>query len=945
LPQNSVRGLSQTPDGYLWIATLNGIARFDGVRFTVFDKSNTPAFTSSRFTAMVRGQPGDFWAVSEDGNVIYFHEGIFRAIGQAEGIVPYSVTGVCTGPSGGIWVLSGDRILRWNAASGRFEPEESQINQIHFTPLWWIGTGFWGLKGNDLYWFRRGKLTSYTLPKTFPVSKIKKVAVGADGIVWIDLSPTRYARIIKGVVAYDTGTVETLFQGSHPNWKSHIDASLERRVIFPSDGTEKGISYNALIDDNDHNTWIGSEAAGLFRVQRQYIQVFSTARGLAGENVYPVLKSRNGDMWVGTWPAGLSKIREGAVTTYTIKDGLPGLVTSLAEDDAGNLWVGTHGGLTIFSNGHFRPVKDLPPNMPAVQAICLAKDGRTFLATARGVYILNGEKSRWLTRKDGLAGDDVHVIVQTSDDDIWIGGYGGLTQIHGDTLHTWTEHEGLPNNNVRSIYRDSNNDLWVGTYDGGLGRLRHGQWTTFNENNGLFNNGVFQILEDSQSNFWISSNKGIYRVSKTQLNEVAAGHRTYVDSIGYGRSDGMFSAECNGGLWPAGAKDDSGHLWFPTQNGVAVVEPEALSSVKQPPKIAIEKVSLEHTPQNSIDHIVVKPGQTNLEIQYTAVSFSKPEQISFRYKLDGVDQEWEDVGHRRTAFYTHLPSGEFVFRVMAINSDSVTSTADGTIKVTVIPPFYRRWWFLLATCALIIGIISALWNLRVRQLEQTQAAQVAFSQQLIASQESERRRIAAELHDGLGQRLIVINNLALFLLRPKSKADEESKQQTIREITSEASLAIDETRAISYGLRPFQLDRLGLSKAIQGIVRTASKASGIQITSDVADIDEVFPEDLRINFFRIVQEGLNNIIKHSNANHANVLVKMSPVSVILSIEDNGKGLSPDSRRVAYGPGGFGLTGLKERAASLNGSFKIRTEPGSGTLLTFEFPLRGNTNHG
>ena len=208
---------------------------------------------------------------------------------------------------------------------------------------------------------------------------------------------------------------------------------------------------------------------------------------------------------------------------------------------------------------------------------------------------------------------------------------------------------------------------------------------------------------------------------------------------------------------------------------------------------------------------------------------------------------------------------------------------------------------------------------------------------MIASQEGERRRIAAELHDSLGQRLIVIKNLALFLLRPKTKQEsEEDRRQRIEEISLEATAAMDETRAISYGLRPFQLDRLGLSKAIQSLVRTASLASGIQFTTEFGDIDTFFPDDLRINFFRIVQEALNNIVKHSQATEAKIVAEPKDGALYLTISDNGRGLPDGPPAARRGPGGFGLIGINERASLLNGSVRIRSQAGLGTELTITF---------
>ncbi len=502
----------------------------------------------------------------------------------------------------------------------------------------------------------------------------------------------------------------------------------------------------------------------------------------------------------------------------------------------------------------------------------------------------------------------------------------------------------MPSKNVRSIYEDPEGNIWAGTYDGGLGLFRNGKWVSFNAAHGLYDNGAFQILEDKHQNLWMSSNRGIYRVSKADLFAFADGKKARIQSVGYGNADGMLNIECNGGVWPGGAVDKRGFLWFPTQNGVAVLNPDVLGVSKEGPQAIIESVTVDHTDIGQPVRVVMGPGQSNLEIQYTALNFSKPEQIEFRYKLDGIDREWEYVGRQRTADYKHLPPGRYVFHVAAVNSDGVWGKADQRLAVEVVPPFFRRWWFITSLGLILLATTWFLWNYRIRRLQRAQAAQKAFSQQLIASQETERRRIAAELHDSLGQRLIVINNLALFLLRPKGKiSSEDEKRLTMEEISSEATSAMEETNAISYGLRPFQLDRLGLSRAIQGLVRTASRATGIEFKLELENIDSAFPEELRINFFRIVQEAVNNIIKHSDATIAEIVAKIENSELHLSISDNGKGLTPETQRVAPGSGGFGLTGMQERADLLDGSLKISSHEGVGTMLKIVFLLHKETS--
>ena len=615
LPQNSVRGIVQVPDGYIWVATLNGVAKFDGVRFSVFDKGNTPVMTSSRFIAMVPGPGDDLWMPSEDRNLLRYHLGRFEAMGENAGLRPRSVNAITADGHGGVWVSSDDRIYRWQPATGRFQKEAFSSEDIHFAPLWWVGTGFWAIQNGNLLCFAHGKLTTLAIPKGLTPKSIRGVAVGGDGAVWIRTMDGRLSRLVDDKLTSTSGTItmdvkSTKLQG----WSVRILKNFDRVLSFPSDGMEDAIRYNIIMRDNEDNMWVGSESDGLFRIHKQSIETISSARGLVSDNVYPVMKSASGDMWIGAWPSGLSRVRNGQMTNFTKKDGLPGLVSSLAEDRAGTIWVGTHGGTRIVSGNRLILPPGLPEGgIPAAQVIHQMPEGAMMLGTPKGIFILNAKKSHWLTMQDGLATDDTRVIIEDHNGDTWMGGYGGLTRLHNGALSRWTEAQGLPSNNVRSIMEDREGQLWVGTYDGGIGWLRNGRWVVFNQAMGLFDNGAFEILEDAKGYFWLSSNRGIYRVNRKQLERVADGHESRIDSVAYGRADGMASVECNGGLWPAGAKDDHGFLWFPTQKGVVVVDPESLSSVSQAPRVLIESASIEHKLQDEMNRVVLQPGQTNLE--------------------------------------------------------------------------------------------------------------------------------------------------------------------------------------------------------------------------------------------------------------------------------------------------------------------------------------------
>ena len=943
LPQNSVRGLVQTPEGYIWVATLNGVARFDGMRFTTFDKSNTPGISSSRFTAMVRGLGNDLWLSSEDGNLVRLHDGKFFTLGPAEGVRPYSIVAITSDDTGNVWIEEDDRVLQWDAHARRFARVNFSTDDLHFEPLWWVSTGFWALDGRHLVLFERGHLRRISIPSEVKEGTIGSVAFGADGVTWLRTADHKLAQISAGSFQLrNTSYVTPMLDPHEAHWEVEVSADrFQRKLHFPTGREDRPITYNVLLHDVEGNLWVGSEGEGLFRIQRQSIRVISKANGLASNNVYPVLRAHDGDIWVGSWPVGVSQIHDGHVVRNFGKDeGIPGLVSALAEDRDGTLWIGTHSGVRIFRKGKISsPSLPISSAGPVAQVIHQAPDGTMLFGTPHGLYLVSGTNWRHLTPTEGLASEDVRVIITDHRGDVWLGGYGGLTRMHNGQLTRWTEANGLPSNSVRCIVEDSSGDIWVGTYDGGIGWLRNGKWTIFNKKNDLYDNGAFQILEDTAKNFWISSNRGIYRVQRGQLAAVADHREALVNSIAYGRADGMLSVECNGGLWPAGAKDANGALWFPTQLGVAVIDPLKVRNVHQAPKVIIENVSVDRNQQPSSSQVMLRPGQANLQIDYTALSYTKPEQITFTYQLKGIDDGWQPVGTRRTAYYSHLPPGEYTFSVAAQNSDGVLSGHDAVLRVVVVPPFYRRWWFLSLLTALLVSGMATAWKLRVRQLEGEQEKQQRFSRELIASQEAERRRIAAELHDSLGQRLIVINNLALFLLRKKGKVrTEEEKEQTIVEINQEAGAAIEETRAISYALRPFQLDRLGLTRAIQALCNTVSKASDMHVATSLADIDDAFPEQLRINVYRIVQEALNNVVKHSGATQAQVNAVRSKDKIVITIADNGRGMEAEPRSTAANTGGFGMTGMRERTTLLNGTLQVKPDVPTGTLVELEIPI-------
>jgi signal transduction histidine kinase/ligand-binding sensor domain-containing protein len=954
LPQNVVKDACQTPDGYLWLATMDGLVRFDGVRFVVFNRANTPGILGNRYTSLYCTSRGEFWAGTESSGVTRYRQGSFTTYTTEQGLPSNDVPGVTGDGSGQIWVLAHTSVVRWNEAESRFVELPSEKSKYSHFSNSDERFGFWGINGDDLRLFVRGKVLHYLLPREWPRETLTTASQDLSGNIWLASPDGRLAKLSGGhwskiirTSGGETrlplpGDLASTYRDSRGNlWNIAVApdpvTGLRRYLSLPSGGWSQRIAFNSFFEDREGSVWLPTNGQGLYRIRKQAISIFSKEDGLPDRNIYPINQDRAGAIWIGTWEGGLVRLSGGKLKTFSIADGLLSRrINSISEDRDGVLWVATPAGLQRMRNGRFELVQNETQGSGEVRAIHQDREGTLWLGTGQGLVRCRNGNWSVITAKDGLATDDVRVIINGRAGNLWIGGYGGLTSLDRGQLRRWTEANGLPSNSIRSLYEDRDGVLWIGTYDGGLGRLQKGRLTRYTVREGLFNNGVFQILEDSRGYLWMTCNRGIYRVSKSELNQFAVGQRRVISSIAYGKSDGMRNAECNGGLSPAGIRTRNGELWFPTQDGVAVIDPDRVTANLRPPPVAIESISVDGEPAESGKPLRIPPGRQNLQIDYTALSLLNSEQIKFKYKLQSLDRDWVDAGTRRTAYYSHLPPGNYVFTVIAANSDGVWNMDGKSVPVLVLPPFYRTWWFMTLASLLVAGAVVLAWQYRVTQLQHANALQQAFSRQLINSQEQERKRIASELHDSLGQHLVVIKNLVLVSLN-NGKSDEAVRSH-MEEISAEASRALGEVREISYNLRPYQLDRIGLTKAIEAIVKKASGASSIAFTSAIDEIDDVFPKDSEINFYRVVQECINNVLKHSRATEASVVVQRERVGLRLTVRDNGQGFTPGTANPGQSADGFGMIGITERAQLLGGKPMIHSARNEGTMISIEIPL-------
>ncbi len=983
LPQNSVYGIVQTRDGYLWLATLDGLARFDGVRFTVFNKSNSPGIINNRFVSLFEAADGDLWAGTEESGAGRFRGGRFEHFG-AEAGVPRSVYWiVADGDNDGVIFINGN-FQMVHFSDGKFSPFEARSNLSHEARAARSSSGKilcrYNFENKFSECFVNGQWLGFSLANDSPQEKFASVAEAVDsggssqvrfvsaaqeanGNVWLLTADGQLARAENGRVTrvFDErdglpefplyfmtgsrlGLVAKDADGSL--WLVDLPA-MRKELLFKKAAVPPPLDKAEILStyaDGEGNLWFGTRRDGLFKARKQVVTAYSEADGIRDKNVYPMYEDRAGTIWIGT-TNGLFKRENGTFTSIESTKNF--YVDAIGEDASGRVLISSFGALYVLENNQFVPFEpEKIPVQDAIYTIRADRAGALWIGGEDGLRRFKDGVLTSFTTNDGLAGNNVKVIIEAPAGGLWIGTYDGLTRFENGRLTSWREADGLPSRTIRALYEDADGTLWIGSYDGGLARFKDGKFTRYDTKTGLPNDGAFQILEDDNRNFWISSNRGIYRVSRDELNDFANGKIQSINSTAYDKSDGMLNAECNGGRSPGGIRASDGHLWFPTQDGVAVIDPETVKANPKPPPVVIETVKIDNYLiadcglriadcgfDKEESAIRIEPHQQSFEISYTALSFINSENLRFKYKLEGLDSDWVDAGSRRTAYFSHVPPGKYAFRVIAANSDNVWNEQGAAIEIVVHPAFYQTWWFLVL-CVTAIGLITfGIYQRRLNESRRRQFAQEEFSRRLINAHETERRRVAAELHDSIGQSLAMIKNSAVFGSTTANDLSEAKEQ--LDEISTQSAQAISEVREIAYNLRPYLVDRLGLTKAISELLEKIEDNSALEIDEEIEDVDGLFENEAEISIYRIIQESLNNILKHSDATKVRVSIAKTERSVKIEIADNGKGFDVKATSETNRRGGFGLLGMSERVRMLGGTMAVESAAGKGVKIEIE----------
>jgi len=749
---NTVVGITQTSDGYIWLGTESGVVRFDGVKFKSFNHENTPVFSGGVVVALIKDREDSLWIGTRGDGLIRYRNGEFRSVTADPGIIHNDVWAIMESRDGSIWVGSTCGLCRIaNETVSKIRLPENLSTYTVASLLEdrngriWVGTN-----GGGLVWVKKrgGGFESEYL--------------GPDGLKIAVLFEDRK----------DAVWVGTMKSGLFRYWE-------DKRSRFSTKQGLSNINYRCLLEDRFGNLWIGTDESGIkiLTAGENRISAFHNRDEFSSNSITSFFRDREGTLWIGTNGGGLNSLREKKITTYSTKNGLSyQIVYGVFQDSGGRIWTGTKGyGVNYFKNNRFFPLttrdglsSDSVVTFAETPAGCLwfgtlgggitrYKDGRFDVfglrsglssLSFRALYAdpggnlwagtIQGGIHRFVDGGFPLIADvnvRVNCFLRDSKGYLWAATFGrGLCRlkpgntpqkkIEEENIEVFDTQRGLTQNTVLCIHEDRTGNIWAGTLKG-LNRLCDGMFKGLLKKDGLPDDIVYCILEDHKNDFWISCNQGIYCLFREEVMAFFKGETQKVTPVLYGKEAGMLSLECNGGNQPAGWKTREGKLWFPTTNGISVIDPMNMGVNNIPPPVKIETVAFngENVPvpgKGSENNIITAPPVTDhIEIHYTALSFIVPGNIRFKTKMEGHDTGWVDAGDSRKIFYTNLSPGEYRFRVTACNSDGVWNDTGASVRINLEPEFYRtdafRIALLLAAVLSVFFIIYTIKSVRRRR--------------------------------------------------------------------------------------------------------------------------------------------------------------------------------------------------------------------------------------
>ncbi len=754
LPNSVVRGIVQTDDGYLWIATYDGLARFNGDTFTRFDKTTLPGLRRDTILAFHKSRDGTLWIGTNGGGLGIYSQGTLRSYSVREGLPSDTVTAFGEMPDGTMWIGTSGGLCKYRGGKlervslSGFAPAAAYTLAIEYTAeTLWVGT-----RGGGLIAFRDGKaVRAYTVADGLANDGVFSLRADRDGSLWIGTSKG-LNRMKDGLITKVSGIPEDQLTSILRDSDGVLWIGAYSLGLFRSSDDQHFVNYSSvhgllnnsvrtLFEDSEKNFWVGTNG-GLERFTQGRFITVGAAEGLQDSYARSVFQDRAGDVWIGT-AHGLYRFGpDGKATIVTSKDGLTNdYIFAIAQAPDGAMWVGTPTGLNRIAEGHVDRFDEKSGLVsPSVRALFFDRDGVLWIGSDRG---LNWYRDGKIERPPLEGWDNLFVQAFAEDHEggVWVGSDGrGLAHwSHGAFIRV-TDRDGLPDTHVLSLVEGSDRALWIGTDSAGLIRMKDGKFARFTTASGLQGDKVLQLLDDGKR-LWFGGGRGIWSVDHAEMDAFASGRIKSVHPTVFGYGDGMRSVQCNGSVYPSGFRTRDGRLWFPTVDGVATVWPDApLHLNKRPPPLKIESVVVDGRTMVSPSELNIEPGTKQIEIHYAALTYSLPERVGFRYRLEGFDSDWVEAGNRRVAYYTNVPPGTYSFRVIAANSDGVWNRTGASLPLKLKPRFVQTIWFPIL---ILILVLSTVWFIQQRRVYVMRKRE----QELVEIVADRTREIQSALHE------------------------------------------------------------------------------------------------------------------------------------------------------------------------------------------------------